>query len=99
MAKKGKEAKTQEKSKHNVTQFSRSESHGGQTTSKKETETSVASREQFSPARATISPFSLMRRFSEEMDRVFGDFSLAGGFAPGFSSSALYAALPGLWHS
>jgi HSP20 family protein len=25
-----------------------------------------------------------MRRFSEEMDRIFRDFSLGGGFAPGF---------------
>ena len=85
MAKKGKEAKTQEKSKHNVTQFSRSESRNPQTASKKESETSIARREQFSPARATISPFSLVRRFSEEMDRLFGDSSLMGGLAPGFS--------------
>ena len=45
----------------------------------------IARRDQFSPARATISPFSLMRRFSEEMDRLFGDFNFGGGFAPGLS--------------
>ena len=43
----------------------------------------IARRDQFSPARATISPFSLMRRFSEEMDRLFGDFKFGGGVAPG----------------
>ena len=37
-------------------------------------ETSLARREQFTPARWSGSPFSFMRRFSEEMDRLFGDF-------------------------
>ena len=29
-----------------------------------------------------ISPFSFMRRFSDEMDRLFGDFGLARGWVP-----------------
>ena len=32
------------------------------------------------------SPFSFMRRFSEEMDRLFDDFGFGGGFSPAFSS-------------
>ncbi len=31
----------------------------------------------------TMSPFSLMRRFSDEMDRLFGDFGLRGSLASG----------------
>jgi len=82
MAKKGKQSKRQGKNEANETQQGKSRAQ--QTTSKKQSETSLARREQFSPAHATISPFSLMRRFSEEMDRLFGDFSVGGSFAPGF---------------
>jgi HSP20 family protein len=74
MAKKEKKSKRQGKSEGNETQSDKSRTQ----------QTSIARREQFSPARATISPFSLMRRFSEEMDRLFGDFNLGGGVAPGF---------------
>ena len=74
MAKKEKKSKRQGKNEENETQPGKS---GTQ-------QTSIARREQFSPARATISPFSLMRRFSEEMDRLFGDFNLGGAVAPGF---------------
>ena len=71
MAKKEKKSKRQGKNEENETQPGKSRTQ----------QTSIARREQFSPARATISPFSLMRRFSEEMDRLFGDFNLG---APGF---------------
>lgn len=55
-----------------------------QSTSKsREPETSLARREQFSNLR-TVSPFSLMRRFSEEMDRLFGNFGFGRGIATGF---------------
>jgi HSP20 family protein len=84
MAPKGKESKRQTKKEGKGTQPSKRGSRNQQTTSKKESETNLARREQFSPARATVSPFSLMRRFSEEMDRLFGDFSVGAGFAPGF---------------
>ena len=42
----------------------------------------MARREQSASLR-TVSPFSLMRRFSEEMDRLFGDFGLGGSLASG----------------
>jgi HSP20 family protein len=47
-------------------------------TERNKPETGIARREQATALR-TVSPFSLMRRFSEEMDRLFGD-----GFASGF---------------
>jgi HSP20 family protein len=48
------------------------------------------------------SPFSFMRRFSEEMDRLFDDFGFGSGllspsFERGFSSSALGEFGQGLW--
>jgi HSP20 family protein len=46
-------------------------------------ETGIARREQPANLR-TINPFSLMRRFSEEMDQLFGDFGFGGGLASGF---------------
>ncbi len=89
MAQKGKQTKQQKKKEVNKTQRGKRESRPQQTTSNRESETGLARREQLSPARTTISPFSLMRRFSEEMDRLFGDFSLGGGFAPGRELSRL----------
>jgi HSP20 family protein len=84
MAQKEKQSKRQEKNERKESQIAKSESRNQQTNTKKESETNIARREQFSPAGATTSPFSLMRRFSEEMERLFGDFSLGGSFAPGF---------------
>ena len=46
-------------------------------------ETGIAPREASANLR-TVSPFSLMRRFSEEMDRLFGNFGLGGGLGSGF---------------
>lgn len=44
----------------------------------------LSRREEFAP----LSPFSFMRRFSEEMDRLFEDFGFGGGFlAPGYGSN------------
>lgn len=45
--------------------------------------TELARRDQTTSLR-TVSPFSLMRRFSEEMDRLFGDFGFGGSMASGF---------------
>ena len=81
MAKKEKKSKRQGSNDGYETQAGKSRNQ--QNTSKKESETNIARRDQFSPARATISPFSLMRRFSEEMDRLFGDFNFGGGVASG----------------
>jgi len=47
-------------------------------------ETGIARREASANLR-TVSPFSLMRRFSEEMDRVFGNVGFEGGLASGFN--------------
>jgi HSP20 family protein len=42
-------------------------------------ETGITRREQYAPARPG-SPFAFMRRFSEEMDRLFEDFGFGRGF-------------------
>lgn len=48
--------------------------------------TGLSRREQFAPGTAT--PFTFMRRFSEEMDRLFEDFGFGRGLvAPTFESS------------
>jgi len=48
-------------------------------------QTGLARREQSSPSLTAGSPFSFMRRFSEEMDRLFEDFGFGRGwFAPSF---------------
>ena|SRR2546421_2300895 len=49
----------------------------------RKSETGIARREELSNLR-TVSPFSFMRRFSEEMDRLFGDFGFERGLASGF---------------
>ncbi len=48
-------------------------------------QTGLTRREQSLPSLMSGSPFSFMRRFSEEMDRLFEDFGFGRGFlAPGF---------------
>jgi len=64
---KGKQSKTTDKNLRTESQTGKRESRLSRTTSKKQAETAHAQREQYLPAGATISPFSLMRRFSEEM--------------------------------
>jgi HSP20 family protein len=49
----------------------------------RESDTGIARREQLSNLR-TVSPFAFMRRFSEEMERLFGDFGFGHGLASGF---------------
>lgn len=88
MAQKGKQSRQRGKNQGHETQIGKGESRSQHTTSKKESGTAIAQRERFTPERSTISPFSLMRRFSEEMDRLFGDFSLAGGFGREFGRLA-----------
>ncbi len=77
MAQKAKQSNRQRKKAGNENPPGKRASRTQQTTSKREPETAIARSEQ-TPVRSTISPFSLMRRFSDEMDRLFG------GFAPGF---------------
>jgi HSP20 family protein len=52
-------------------------------TRSREPDTGIARREQLSNLR-TASPFSLMRRFSEEMERLFGEFGFGRGLTTGF---------------
>jgi HSP20 family protein len=82
MAQKAKGTKQREK-KDAGNRRGQPKSQGRRSTESNKPETGIARREQSANLR-TVSPFSLMRRFSEEMDRLFGDFSLEGGFAPGF---------------
>ena len=56
---------------------------GRKSAESKRSETGLERREQSASFR-TMSPFSLMRRFSEEMDRLFGDFNFGGSLASGF---------------
>jgi HSP20 family protein len=74
MAQKGKGSKQREK---------KGKSSTGQSGERNKPETAIARQEQSASLR-TISPFSLMRRFSEEMDQVFGEFGFGGGLASGF---------------
>jgi HSP20 family protein len=83
MPQKGKQSKRQGKNRLETQQGKR-ELRTPQTNSNRESQTGIERGEQFSPGRTTISPFSLMRRFSQEMDRLFGDSSRAGGLATGF---------------
>jgi HSP20 family protein len=53
-----------------------------------ESGTGIAHRDQTSALRLTGSPFSFMRRFSDEMDRLFGDVSFGRGLASGFGKLA-----------
>ncbi|HEY3025562.1 MAG TPA: Hsp20/alpha crystallin family protein [Pyrinomonadaceae bacterium] len=82
MAQKGKRSKRQAKNEGQETHPGKRE-RAEQSSAKKEPETGIARREQGSPIRA-ISPFSVMRRFSEEMDRLFGDFGLGRDMTSAF---------------
>jgi HSP20 family protein len=81
MAQEGKRPKRQAKGQK--TQLGKRES---QTSAKKETETGISRGERALPVSTInpINPFSFMRRFSEDMDRLFGDFDLGRGLASGF---------------
>jgi HSP20 family protein len=76
MAQKGRGSKSQEKKQT-------TEVRKGRKSQSNKPETGIERRQQQANLR-TVSPFSLMRRFSEELDRVFGDFSFGGGLNSGF---------------
>jgi HSP20 family protein len=75
MAQKGKDSKQRKENKR--------KSQAGRKGESKNPETGIARRESSAQIR-TVNPFSLMRRFSEEMDRLFGDLNFGGGLASGF---------------
>ena len=81
MAQKGKGSKRQGKKEDSDNRRRQRSSSIEQSSNKPQT--AIARRDQPANLR-TVTPFSLMRRFSEEMDRLFGDFSFAGGLASGF---------------
>src|SRR2546422_188928 len=80
MAQDGKRSKRQAKNEGQGAQSVKRGSQTKQSTTKKEPETGIAQREQASPV-LTLSPFSFMRRFSEEMDRLYGDFDFGRSLA------------------
>ena len=82
MAQEVKRSKRQAKNEGQGVQSAKRGSQTKQSTTKKEPETGIGRREQSSPV-LTISPFSFMRRFSEEMDRLYGDIGFGGGLASG----------------
>lgn len=82
MARREKQSKRDEKKGKGHTQDKR-RSQTDLTQGSRDSETGIARRERLSDL-GTVSPFSVMRRFSEEMERLFGDFGLGRGLASGF---------------
>jgi HSP20 family protein len=78
----------QEEKQQGTNQGERQSSQAVQTTSERggQPQTGIARRQQSAPTPwATGGPFAFMRRFSEEMDRLFEDFGFGGGLlAPSF---------------
>jgi HSP20 family protein len=83
MAQKGKGSKQREKKGEPDNRRGQRKSQRERTAESNNPETGIARREQSANLRR-VSPFSLMRRFSEEMNRLFGDVGLGGGLASGF---------------
>jgi HSP20 family protein len=83
MPQKGKGSKQRKENKKSDNRRSQRKSQGEGSTEMNKPEIGIARPEQSANLR-TISPFSLMRRFSEEMDRLFGDVGFGGSFASGF---------------
>src|SRR5687768_15800963 len=83
MAQKGKSSKSREKKEVSDRRRVQRKPQVARSTESNKPETGIARREQSANLR-TVSPFSLMRRFSEEMDQLFGDFGFGGGLASGF---------------
>jgi len=82
MAQKGRGSKQREKKENPDNRRGQRKSKSGRVTESNKPGTGIAPQEQSANLR-TVSPFSLMRRFSEEMDRLFGDFSFGGSLATG----------------
>jgi HSP20 family protein len=83
MAQKEKGSKQRKKKEDSGNSQGQRKSQSRKNTQSNKPETGIARREQPADLRA-VSPFSLMRRFSEEMDRLFGDFGVGGRLASGF---------------
>jgi HSP20 family protein len=83
MAQKGRGSQQRKEAKESDNRRGQRKSQRGRSAESNKPETGIARREQFANLR-TVSPFSLVRRFSEEMDRLFGDFAFGGSLASGF---------------
>ena len=83
MAQKGKGSKQAGRKEKSDNRRGQRKSSTAQSGESNKPETGISRREQSASLRTT-SPFSLMHRFSEEMDRLFGDFGFAGSLASGF---------------
>lgn len=97
-AKESQEAKRQRQQQGERRQEGRQESSQAmQTTGERgRQQTAVTRREQSAPSPWAGSPFTFMRRFSEEMDRLFEDFGFGGGLlAPAFGREPGGAGLTG----
>jgi HSP20 family protein len=82
MSKNETKSKRREKNEEqNASGKRRQESERGETG---EARTRLARREPYGPTAWVGSPFSFMRRFTEQMDRLFEDFGSGRSFAPSF---------------
>ena len=82
MAQKRKDSKQRKENKKSENRRKENKSQPGRSAESNNPETGIARRESSANLRLAT-PFSLMRRFSEEMDRVFGDFGFGASLAPG----------------
>jgi len=90
MAQKDMQSKREEKEgRKNPNQNRALERSGNQ-----EPRTSFARRESYAPSAFSSSPFSFMRRFSEQMDRLFEDFGFGSSFGREFGG---LSSIPSLW--
>jgi HSP20 family protein len=86
MTQKEAQSKRQQKNEsQNASARRREESQAIERGENREARTGIARRESYAPAAWTGSPFSFMRRFSEQMDRIFEDFGFGRTFGPSFS--------------
>ena len=81
MAQKGKGTKQRKDNTESDSRRTSRQSRGERSIESKQG-TGLARRDQSADLRM-VSPFSLMRRFSEEMDRLFGNFGFGGSLATG----------------
>jgi HSP20 family protein len=68
------ESKREKKEAKDANAKRKQESLAAEGSGNRESRTDIARREAYTPSVWSGSPFSFMRRFSEEMDRLFGDF-------------------------
>ena len=75
-----KETSTQGRSKQEASQSGAVQASGRQGGQPPQQQTGITRREQQFPSLIAASPFTFMRRFSEEMDRLFDDFGMGRGW-------------------